>query len=784
MEQEEWTVPHLDVLEQEIEEQEIKEHQHDVANEQEITRLQERLEETETKLFALEKLLSTPNLSQFNVSKARRARSSGGGEGRRSSSNRRVATSMPQEQESDEWSEPDKEASRERMGLLEAGAGVGSGGGAGTGAGGRTTEDEVLGGPALATELRRERGRVERLRQEMQEVRAKGEQQVHETRGRCQELEQEQGRAEEQVQEYMHRVESKEKQVQELKLEVTGLTEDVKSFELLYDKLQQEYELLQQEMEGWKELAEDKKQDQDRSRAEDLSNMMSNLEVRDKEIKRFKKETNELETKMKNKETDMAKVKADLESKLAFKESEMTKVKVELVKRRTEVKELQEKEDIKDSEFAKVKSEYMKKKAEVKELKELNRSLEERCEHLEGILNQQETKMFDHEENIRILKYEMERKDKSIASKDENLSTAETLLKELNDAKNETKKQFSEAKNQLLQAKGDLDLVTSTFAEYKKSYNEEIVQNRVNEVETKMKAQAEGMRKFAEELLKIEKKCRRVEQEKQEVDQECRRQEQEMGRVTKSLQEEVYRTSELGKTVEGLRKSVLHLEEERMMKQSLEQELGRMQEQLEQEQEKVLVKEQEVVKVKADYSRKRAEVKELKEKCEHLESRRESAEKVLNALVQEGEQEVRREGDSDKENPGGAGGHDLSKQELEAALLSSRPGSRRQGLLVLDHNRGRQESGSLGGSSSLLVKKMPVTCSCSLASDLETIRTERDAALAKLQATRQTLSTTAERLSNSNRRKREVEKAICKQLTKTHDVLRKTKENLQGAGSS
>ena len=72
---------------------------------------------------------------------------------------------------------------------------------------------------------------------------------------------------------------------------------------------------------------------------------------------------------------------------------------------------------------------------------------------------------------------------------------------------------------------------------------------------------------------------------------------------------------------------------------------------------------------------------------------------------------------------------------------------------------------------------------------------------------RSTLSTTTEKLSNSNRRKKEVEKAICRwgvtigqlccvksisllcpgvllllvfrQLTKTHDVLKKTKENLE-----
>ena len=66
-----------------------------------------------------------------------------------------------------------------------------------------------------------------------------------------------------------------------------------------------------------------------------------------------------------------------------------------------------------------------------------------------------------------------------------------------------------------------------------------------------------------------------------------------------------------------------------------------------------------------------------------------------------------------------------------------------------------------------------------MTSELERVQLEWNAALSKLQATRSTLSSTAERLSSSNRRKKEVEKAICRQLTKIHDVLRKTKENLE-----
>ena len=96
-----------------------------------------------------------------------------------------------------------------------------------------------------------------------------------------------------------------------------------------------------------------------------------------------------------------------------------------------------------------------------------------------------------------------------IRIKEENLATAETLLKELNESK-------KEAKKLAVRLKKDLEQVNGTFAEYKKAYNEEnlqeiienrskklkedfeqykrhfneeIMENRVNEVETRMKGQ-------------------------------------------------------------------------------------------------------------------------------------------------------------------------------------------------------------------------------------------------------------------------------------------------------
>ena len=51
--------------------------------------------------------------------------------------------------------------------------------------------------------------------------------------------------------------------------------------------------------------------------------------------------------------------------------------------------------------------------------------------------------------SIHKLRFDIERKDTSIASRDDNLATPETLLKVLNGSKNETKKQLSEAKTKL-----------------------------------------------------------------------------------------------------------------------------------------------------------------------------------------------------------------------------------------------------------------------------------------------------------------------------------------------
>merc|ERR1719234_2854124 len=98
------------------------------------------------------------------------------------------------------------------------------------------------------------------------------------------------------------------------------------------------------------------------------------------------------------------------------------------------------------------------------------------------------------------------------------------------------------------------------------------------------------------------------------------------------------------------------------MKQSLELELARVQGQLSKEEGKV-------VQMETEVKEREEKVKLLERNIERLEKRRQSSDKVFAALTaKEGE---------DKENFAVLNnGGDLSRQELEAALVTSRPGSR------------------------------------------------------------------------------------------------------------
>ena len=67
-------------------------------------------------------------------------------------------------------------------------------------------------------------------------------------------------------------------EVPALRQQVEQLEEDNRTFEKLYEQLEEEYSLLVGEVEQWKQLA------QDRRRSKDLSSLMAKMEVREGEV--------------------------------------------------------------------------------------------------------------------------------------------------------------------------------------------------------------------------------------------------------------------------------------------------------------------------------------------------------------------------------------------------------------------------------------------------------------------------------------------------------------------
>merc|ERR1719341_1165157 len=94
--------------------------------------------------------------------------------------------------------------------------------------------------------------------------------------------------------------------------EMSQLMQDNKSFEVLYDQLKDEYQLLVDEVEKWQKLAED------RSKSEDLTNLMAKMEIREEEM------SNNLSSLM---------------QKLELKEKELASMKNEFKKKEVEVKD-------------------------------------------------------------------------------------------------------------------------------------------------------------------------------------------------------------------------------------------------------------------------------------------------------------------------------------------------------------------------------------------------------------------------------------------------------------
>nr|XP_053635633.1 myomegalin-like [Cherax quadricarinatus] len=70
-----------------------------------------------------------------------------------------------------------------------------------------------------------------------------------------------------------------------------------------------------------------------------------------------------------------------------------------------------------------------------------------------------------------------------------------------------------------------------------------------------------------------------------------------------------------------------------------------------------------------------------------------------------------------------------------------------------------------------------------LSEENQQLRLQRDNLTSKLASTTETLKEALEKLSKANQRKENVERAICKQLYKTHDVLKKAKTHLKQANA-
>jgi len=693
-------------------------------------------------------------------------------------------------EEDDCWSEPDKEESRRRIGLESDLSGT-MGHARDGGQSHRTTDDEIVGGE-LGTELRRERGRVERLRgelltgekrekalqnelaatkqelvlctenQEMFKLEEKTNRgRLEKIRSETQELERENvklikelehaSQLEKEKQELERKVKDDYEVIEKLKSGIQSWEEECKNMKLELDKkdvedaIQKEIATKNQEIErladGLNRYEAKCKQmiDQFNGLTEEVKKWKSEAESKEKEFSNAKEEVNILNEDVKKYESYCDKIKEEYEL-----------LQIEVAKWKGLAIEKKKSEDLTnlvtkyEAEMDKIRTKSERRKSEVEKLRSVNSRQEEKCKNLEDLSKENDSKLLELEEKVRNLTYEMERKDMAITKKSENLDEAETLLKELNERKKDLKKNLGCVRDELGEKKNELQQLKNLYEEYKRNHNDEITQNKVNEIEIKMKNQADAMKKFAEEIIKVEGEKKVLEAKQKENQSIMKTAEKKIKNMTDCLEQEKYNGNELGKTIDHLRKSVHKLETEKMLKESLEIEFKNLQEahQCEKEITKNL----------------NERIDKLEKSKKLTEDRCHSAEEVLKTLS----------ADSfaiDKENQKS----NLSKLELETVLQHSRPASRRRGLSSVDQN-----------TSSTAPFLFTSVC-CSHLADLNQVKLERDAALAKLNSTRSSLASTAEKLSVSNKRKKQVEKAICQQLTKTHEVLRKTKTNLENA---
>merc|ERR1719369_543159 len=690
-------------------------------------------------------------------------------------------------EEDDCWSEPDKEESRRRIGLESDLSGT-IGDIRDGGQSHRTTDDEIAGGE-LGTELRRERGRVERLRGELITVEKREKALQNELAATKQEmvvctenlemLKLEERTSRERLEKF--RLETQEIERENVKLikELENVSQLEKENQKLEHRIKDDCEMIEKLKSGiksWEEESQNMKSELEKKDVEHA--IQKEIATKNQEIERLANGLNRYEAKCKQMidqfnglTEEVKKWKSEAESKaqefnnakeevnvldedVKKYESYCDKMKeeyelfqIEVAKWKGLAVEKKKSEDLSnlvtkyEAEMYKIRTKAERRKSEMDKFRSVNSKLEGKCKNLEDLSKENDSKMFELEEKVRILTYEMERKDMAITKKSENLDEAETLLKELNERKKDLKKNLGSVVEELGEKKNELQQLKNLHEEYKKNHNDEITQNKVNEIENRMKDQADAMKKIAEELVKVEGEKKVLEAKLKENQSIMKTAEKKIKNMTDCLEQEKYNGNELGKTIDHLRKSVHKLETEKMLKESLEVEFKNLQ---------------------VAHQTEKEITKSLNERIDNLEKSKKltedrchSAEEVLKTLS----------ADSfaiDKENQKS----NLSKLELETVLQHSRPASRRRGLSSVDQNTSSTPS-------------LSTSVCCSHLADLKQVKLERDAALAKLNSTRSSLASTAEKLSVSNKRKKQVEKAICQQLTKTHEVLRKTKTNLE-----
>ena len=616
--------------------------------------------------------------------------------GRSGSRRRKTLTKIPGPAtgiatEEDDWSEPDKVESRKRIGLEEDEELI---------LGGRSSDEEPINNAEVGAELRRERGRVERLRSEISTSQKREADLVKQLEASRVSLE---------------KVEKKLKKKQDI----------ISKMEIQCQQTEGENEQKQEML-----LQLHKEKSELEIKLADANGLVEKL---NKGIEWWKTECKKV-----GEEFEMT---GSTQQFTAGQNVVIEELKDQLKKMEVENEKLMQTfVENEVSEYELLKAKYQKKKSELGKMKGTNLLLEERCIELEDVIKSSEAKINEVE-----IKYvqlqEVKRRQSLILSN--NLSQAEGLLKELNDC------------NKGL--KTELEKVKEDYCQYKMEYNDEVIQNRVNEVEFKMQSHSEGMKRMADELLKVEQERRTLESKLLSRSDLLKTAEREIQSVKDSFEKEKYKTEELGKTIEIMRNNIEKLENEKLRKDSLEKEFNLIQKRLttEIESHKSLHEKME----KLEKSKKQAEEKLT------------SAEKVLKALST----------DSFQENKENDSKYNLSKHELETVLHNSRPPSRRQGLSNIDSNISNRISLPVTLASGV---PAPTADCCSHLQQLESVTLERDAALAKLKTTRSSLVSAAEKLNQSNRRKKEMEKEICQQLSKTHQVLRKTKNNLENYSSN